>query len=93
MAWLFGFPGAQLTGKVVLQWRWVKGHDGNRGNEAADKLANGGTSGITQKLPLFQQSGDDLKRVRLKGKTRFASASVRSEASASAPSVLASYLR
>lgn len=39
MAWLFGLPGTQLTGKVVLQWRWVKGHDGNRGDEAADKLA------------------------------------------------------
>ena len=76
MAWLFGLPGTQLTGKVVLQWRWVKGHDGNRGDEAADKLANWGASGIAQKRPLFQQCGDDLKRARLKGKTRFASVSI-----------------
>jgi ribonuclease HI len=25
-----------------IQWKWVKGHDGNPGNEEADALANRG---------------------------------------------------
>lgn len=36
----------QLVGKEVI-WQWVKGHNGNYGNELADKLANIGSSGKT----------------------------------------------
>lgn len=29
-----------------IEWRWVKGHDGDPGNERADQLANRGVSGV-----------------------------------------------
>ncbi len=32
----------EAIGKHDVEWRWVKGHDGNPGNEAADALANRG---------------------------------------------------
>jgi ribonuclease HI len=31
-----------LAAKHVIDWRWVRGHDGDPGNEAADALANQG---------------------------------------------------
>jgi ribonuclease HI len=30
------------VGRHEIEWRWVRGHDGNPGNEAADALANQG---------------------------------------------------
>lgn len=32
----------QLTGRHLIEWKWVKGHTGDPGNEMADALANDG---------------------------------------------------
>jgi ribonuclease HI len=35
-----------LNGKHRVDWRWVKGHAGDPGNERADALANRGASSV-----------------------------------------------
>ncbi|MDE2260832.1 MAG: ribonuclease HI [Betaproteobacteria bacterium] len=37
---------AQEVPRHKIEWRWVKGHAGNPGNERADQLANQGIAGI-----------------------------------------------
>jgi ribonuclease HI len=32
----------ELVGQHQIEWRWVRGHDGDPGNERADELANEG---------------------------------------------------
>jgi len=34
----------ELVGKHDIEWIWVRGHDGNPGNERADELANKGVA-------------------------------------------------
>jgi ribonuclease HI len=34
----------ELVGKHDIEWIWVRGHDGNPGNERADELANRGAA-------------------------------------------------
>ena len=35
------------TSAHKIEWRWVKGHSGNPGNERADQLANRGVEGLS----------------------------------------------
>jgi len=37
------------TGGHQIEWRWVRGHNGDPGNERADELAN---QGVAMALPL-----------------------------------------
>lgn len=37
----------ELNGMHDVQWHWVKGHDGDPGNERADELANRGVTTVT----------------------------------------------
>jgi ribonuclease HI len=36
----------ELAGQHVVEWLWVRGHDGNPGNERADELANQGVQQV-----------------------------------------------
>jgi len=36
----------QLAGEHEIEWLWVRGHDGNPGNERADELANLGVAQV-----------------------------------------------
>jgi len=38
---------AEVTARHEIQWRWVRGHDGNVGNERADELANRGADSVS----------------------------------------------
>lgn len=38
---------ADLAAKHEIEWRWVRGHDGNIGNERADELANRGADSVS----------------------------------------------
>jgi len=37
--------------KHDIEWRWVKGHAGNDGNERADELANRGAESVSAHVP------------------------------------------
>lgn len=37
------------SGGHVIDWQWVRGHDGNEGNERADALANRGVEQLSQR--------------------------------------------
>ena len=39
-----------LREKHEIEWLWVRGHDGNPGNEQADALANQGVESVMSKL-------------------------------------------
>ena len=36
-----------MVGQHQVQWRWVRGHDGDPGNERADALANQGVASLS----------------------------------------------
>jgi len=36
----------ELVGQHQIEWRWVRGHDGDPGNERADELANQGVASM-----------------------------------------------
>ena len=38
----------ELAGEHEIEWLWVRGHDGNPGNERADALANLGVEQVSQ---------------------------------------------
>jgi ribonuclease HI len=38
----------QLAGEHEIEWLWVRGHDGNPGNERADELANLGVAEVAR---------------------------------------------
>jgi ribonuclease HI len=38
-----------LQGGHVVDWRWVRGHNGDAGNERADALANMGVASVLQR--------------------------------------------
>lgn len=40
-----------LVGRYDIEWRWVKGHNGDPGNEKADELANRGVEVALGKRP------------------------------------------
>ena len=40
-----------LVGRYDIEWRWVKGHNGDPGNEKADELANQGVEVALGKRP------------------------------------------
>ena len=37
----------ELSNALNIEWNWVKGHDGNPGNERADYLANLGVENVS----------------------------------------------
>jgi len=39
----------ELAAQHEVEWLWVRGHDGNPGNERADELANLGVAQVAQK--------------------------------------------
>ncbi len=39
----------ELAGEHEIEWLWVRGHDGNPGNERADELANLGVAEVSGK--------------------------------------------
>jgi len=39
----------ELAGEHEIEWIWVRGHEGNVGNERADELANRGVAEIARK--------------------------------------------
>jgi len=38
----------ELAGEHEIEWLWVRGHDGNPGNERADELANLGVAEVSE---------------------------------------------
>ena len=64
----------EVKQKCQIEWRWIKGHSGNMGNELADRLADRGRQGQSRALPFalapLQPQAPAVRR-RLHSKTAF----------------------
>lgn len=53
----------ELVGRYEIEWRWVKGHAGVEGNEAADRLANLGVEEALGRAPACPRVSPEIREM------------------------------